>query len=251
LQRLYHLSQGNEKSLMRGNRGLSLLDDITARGREVRTHLRELLYRHKYSGDIKARVLAGYVAIALEHHQAIWQLTDQNLRGAAMAVVRTVVDAFLRALWINAYGTEQQCEQAWLDKFRFPKMHEMLKQIKEAYFGHVDAEKDPEFAVTVKKFFKSLNKVWSVASSYTHPGGRQIARRFTGDEVKPSYSDGATAEALNLATIALLLLMRTFFMSMKCQKEAEETGTMLLQWNFGERLRAAARSVSKNGSAIR
>ncbi len=210
---------------------VSLLDDITAQGAEVRTRLRELLHRHEYSGDIKGRVFAGYVAIALEHHQAIWHLTDQNLRGAAMAVVRTVVDAFLRALWINAYGTEQQCEQAWRDKFRFPKMHEMLKQIKEAYFGHVDAEKDPEFAVTVKKFFKSLNKVWSVASSYTHPGGRQIARRFTGDEVKPSYSDGATAEALNLATIALLLLMRAFFMSMEKQREADDVATLLMQYN--------------------
>ena len=79
----------------------ALLDDITARGAEVRERVHELLARHKYSGDIKARVFAGYVAIALEHHQAIWQLRDQNLRGAAMALVRTVVDAFLRALWIK------------------------------------------------------------------------------------------------------------------------------------------------------
>ena len=206
---------------------MSLLDDITARGAEVRERVHELLARHKYSGDIKARVFAGYVAIALEHHQAIWQLKDQNLRGAAMALVRTVVDAFLRALWINAYGTEQQCEQAWLDKFQFPKMHEMLEQIKEAYFGHVDAEEDPEFAALVTKFFKSLKKAWSITSSYTHPGGRQIARRFTGDEVKPSYSDGGTAEALKLATMALLLLMRAFFMSMGKQTEADEVATLV------------------------
>jgi len=76
--------------------------------------------------------------------------------------------------------------------------------------------------------------------SYTHSGALQLARRFTGDELEPNYSEGAIAEALNLVTVALLLLLHTFFVSMKCPNEAEETGTKLLQWDFEARLRAAA-----------
>ncbi len=76
--------------------------------------------------------------------------------------------------------------------------------------------------------------------SYTHSGALQLARRFTGDELKPNYSEGGIGEALNLVTVALLLLMHTFFVSMGCHKDAEETETMLQQYNvdFGERLRA-------------
>jgi len=58
--------------------------------------------------------------------------------------------------------------------------------------------------------------------------------------VKPNYSEGAIVEALNLVTVALLLLLHVFFVSMQCQKEDEETKTMLRQYrtDFGERLQA-------------
>ena len=87
---------------------------------------------------------------------------------------------------------------------------------------------------------KSLKKDGQPLSSYRHAGGLQISRRFSDDdELKPDYSEGAIAEALNSATVALLLLMHTVFLSVHCPNEAEETG-MLVQWDFGERLRAAA-----------
>jgi hypothetical protein len=180
--------------------------------------------------------LPGYVAIALEQHQGIWLLKDNELRGCALALVRTVMDPWLRALWINAIATEQQIEEAWLDKLRFPPMHEMRADIQQAYFGH--AREDAELAAIVKKFFKRVRKAWSITSSYTHSGGRQIARRFTGDEVKPNYSDTEVAQALNLSTIALMLLMRAFFMSMGKQPEADEVETLLMQYfaEFNERL---------------
>ena len=181
-------------------------------------------------------MLAGYIAIALEHHKSIWLLKDNGLRGSALALVRTVLDPWLRALWVNACATDEQIEQAWLDKLQFPKMHEMRADIQQAYFGH--AEQDAEFAAIVKKFFKVIRKAWRITSSYTHSGGRQIARRFTGDEVKPNYTDVETAQALNLATIALMLLMRAFFMSMGKQPEADEVERLLTRYfaEFNERL---------------
>jgi hypothetical protein len=207
---------------------VSLLDDIAARGTELRARVHELFARHGYTGNIKNRVLAAYVAIALEHHKGIWLLKDNGLRGSALALVRTVMDPWLRALWINACATDEQIEQAWCDKLRFPKAHEMRADIQQAYFGH--AGEDAESAAIVKKFFKVLRQAWSISSSYTHSGGRQIARRFTGDEVKPSYSDVETAQALNLSTIALMLLTRAFFMSMGKQPEADEVETLLMQY---------------------
>jgi len=56
--------------------------------------------------------------------------------------------------------------------------------------------------------------------------------------VKPSYSDVETAQALNLATIALMLLMRAFFMAMSKQPEADEVEALLMQYfaEFNERL---------------
>jgi len=82
-------------------RNVSLLDDITAQGTEVRTHLRQLFRRHEYPPDTKTFLLRAYVDIAFEHHDAIWLLAKCRLNGSAFAMVRAVYDAMFRAFWIN------------------------------------------------------------------------------------------------------------------------------------------------------
>lgn len=224
---------------------MSLLEDITTRGAEIRTRLRELLLRHKYTGNIKNQVLAAYVDIALEHHRAIWLLSESELNGSALAMVRLVWDPYLRALWINKVATPEQIEQAWRDEKKrspFPNMPKMRADIKKAYFGTLavkDAE-TAERAELVDRFFELLDEAWTTMSSYTHSGGQQIGRRFTFHEVKPKYSEGAIAEALNLATVALLLLLQMFFVSMACYEEVKEIQTLVRQYDtdFGERLRS-------------
>jgi hypothetical protein len=145
-------------------------------------------------------------------------------------MVRPVYDCWLRALWINEIASEQQIEQAARDELRFPPMQKMQVDIKPAYFSVPASEVDG--------FIQYLESVWRILSSYTHSGGRQLARRFTGDQVKPSYTDREIAQALNLPTMALMLLMRVFFMSMGDQRDADETHTLLTQYfaEFNERL---------------
>jgi hypothetical protein len=196
--------------------------------------MRELLSRGKYSGGMKTRVLAGYVDIALEHHEAIWLLKERKLTGSAFALVRPVFDCWLRALWINAIATEQQIEQASCDKLKFPPMHQMRSEIKPVYFKSPTLE-------DADRLFQFLESLWRILSSYTHSGGRQLARRFTGDQVKPSYTDREIAQALNLPTMALMLLMRVFFMSMGDHQDADKTHTLLMQYfaEFNERLQGS------------
>jgi hypothetical protein len=212
---------------------VSLLDDITTRGAQIRERLRQLFQRHKYPPDTRSLLLRAYVDIALEHHEAIWLLTKSKLNGSAFAMVRLVFDAMFRAFWINKVATDEQIEQAIDDKLGF-RISEILDQIKQGYFS----DRPPKEAQQFDRLLQLLKQAWEPMCSYTHSGALQLARRFTGDELKPNYSEGEIAEGLNLVTVALLLLMHTFFVSMGCHKDAEETGTMLQQYNvdFGERL---------------
>jgi uncharacterized protein DUF6988 len=217
--------------LLRRSKIVSLLDDISARGAELRTRMRELLLQRGYSGGIKTRVLAGYVDIALEHHAAIWLLMERKLTGSALALVRPVFDCWIRALWINAIADEQQIEQAGNDELKFPPMRQMYDAIKPVY-SQSDTRED------IDKLFQYVERLWRILSSYTHSGGRQLARRFTGDQVKPNYTELELAQAFNLPTMALMLLMRAFFMSMGDQRDADETSTLVTQYfaEFNERL---------------
>lgn len=210
---------------------MSLLDDIRTRGAELRTRMRELLSQRGYSGGVKTRLLVGYVDIALEHHEAIWLLMEHKLTGSALALVRPVVDCWLRALWINGIATEQQIEEARLDKLPFPRMVRMLNEIKPVY-SQSDTVED------IDKLFQYVERLWRRLSSYTHAGGYQIDRRFSGDQVKPNYTDTELAQAFNLPTMVMMLLMRAFFLSMGHQRDADETYTLLTRYftEFDERL---------------
>jgi hypothetical protein len=203
----------------------SLLDEISTRGAELRTRMRELLSQRGYSDGSKTHLLVGYVAIALDHHAAIWLLMERKLTGSAWALVRPVVECWIRALWINGLANEQQIEQARLDKLRFPPMREMYDAIKPVY-SQTDTRED------IDKLFQYVGRLWEVLSSYTHPGGRQIDRRLTG------YTDTEIAQTFNLPTMVMMLLMRGFFLSMGHQRDADETYTLLTQYfaEFNERL---------------
>jgi len=217
----------------------TLVEDITKRGAEFRKRMHELLERHAYPDDPKAVMMVAYVAYALHFHQAIWLLKDAGLYAAAFALVRPVYDAWLRALWINAVAKPDEVEKARHDKLQFPKIDKMLAEVRSAYFGHASA--DPEFAEAVDKFFYWMTSrdpktggrktsLWEALHSYTHPGARSLGRLFTDPEVKQNYSEWDIAQGLNLPTLALILLMRGFFMAMDKQPEADEVETLALQY---------------------
>jgi hypothetical protein len=53
---------------------MSLLEDITTRGAEIRTRLREFLARRTYTTDTRTVLVIGAAEQALEHHKAVWLL---------------------------------------------------------------------------------------------------------------------------------------------------------------------------------
>jgi uncharacterized protein DUF6988 len=227
---------------------MSLLDDITIRGDQVRGRLYEFLQRHEYEADTKNAVLVAYVAIALEHHKSIWILSKLRLNGSAFALLRAVFEAYWRALWINKVATPEQIEQASRDELRFPKMRQMRADIKQAYFATPDEKEltPDELAEAQRlrelgdKFFGYVKKMWPALNSYTHSGALQIGRRFTGDQVKANYSEADIAQALTVATTGLLLLLHMFFISTEHYDEVQEIHKMLAQYryDFSERLQA-------------
>jgi hypothetical protein len=213
---------------------VSLLDDISTRGDQIRARLRDLLSRREYPSNTKTLELVAYVDIALEHHEAIWLLRRSKLTGSAFALVRSGLDAYLRALWINKVATPEQIEKAARDELRFPRMDQMHNDIKASYGDR----SDPEQTQLLDKFFEYIKQAWQATSSYTHSGGLQLGRRFTAGQVKPNYTAGEIVEALSLATLALLLLLHMFFVRMAHYEEVEETQMLLRQYHtdFGRRL---------------
>jgi hypothetical protein len=212
---------------------VSLLDDICTRGAEIRTRLREFLARPTYTTDTRTVLVIGAADQALEHHEAIWRLRESKLNGSALAMIRLVYDAMFRALWINAVATDEQVELAGDDELNWLRIP-VRNDIKRVYFGKLE---DPKKAAELDKVFGK--ELWKILSSYTHSGARQLARRFSFDEVKPSYTDHELAQAFSAATEALLFCSVLLLNSLHLHEEADDTVTMRQRYHaeFDERLR--------------
>jgi hypothetical protein len=231
---------------------VSLLDDVSTRGAEVRTRLRDLLLNHEYPGNTKNLLLMGYAELALEHHEAIWLLIDAKLYGSAYALVRPVYDVMLRGHWISKCASPEEIEAAFYDEdFRFPRSDKLLADIKREYLAPVQpgaSDVEPEQA---DLFIQQLQGIWNAACSYTHSGSLQLLRRFTDDHVKPNYTDDDIVQVLRLATAALFLLLNMFFVSMEKSEEAREVRTMLQKYTteFKDRFGGGGESKDAESSA--
>ena len=224
---------------------MSLLEDITVRGAEVRTRLLDLLLRHGYLSNTKNLLLIAYADLALEHHKAIWLLIDAKLYGSAYALLRPVYEVMLRGYWINKCASPPQIEAAFYDD-EFPVgTKRMLADIKRDYLAPVEpgaSDVEPEQA---DLFIQQLRKIWNAACSYAHSGSLQLSRRFVGTQVKPNYTDSDIVQVKRLATAALFLLLNMFFVSMEKSVEAKEVRTMLQEYTaeFKDRFRGSESSV--------
>jgi hypothetical protein len=228
---------------LRSRKRMSLLDDLTVRGAQVRIRLLDLVARHGYRDTTKNFLLMAYVDLALEHHEAIWRLIDVKLYGSAFALVRPLWDPMLRGHWINKIASPEEIEQAWHDdEFKFPHTDKLLADIKREYLAPTQpgaSDVPPEQA---DLFILLLKDDWKALCSYTHSGPLQLSRRFnfTEGHVRRNYSDDDIVQALKLATAALFLLLNMFFVSMEKPDEAKEVRTMLQQYTdeFKDRFRA-------------
>ena len=60
------------RSIKRRRKAMSLIDDLSQRGDELRAQVRTMVERHEYATNTKSVMLVAYVDLALEHHAAIW-----------------------------------------------------------------------------------------------------------------------------------------------------------------------------------
>jgi hypothetical protein len=214
---------------------MSLLEDITTHGAEIRTRLREFLARPTYTTDTRTVLVIGAADQALEHHRAVWLLRERDMNGSALAMIRLVWDSMFRSLWLNAVATDEQVEQASNNDELDWRRIQVRKDIKRVYF----APDNPERAAALDKIFDDFKELLKILSDYTHSGARQLGRRFSFDEVKPSYTEHELAQALSAATEALLFCSVLLLKSLKLHDETDETVEMRNRYHaeFDERLR--------------
>lgn len=170
----------------------------------------------KYSDDEWSTTVAAFIDQAFEHHAAITLLIRSALFGSAFALLRSLVEIVVRGVWIAACATDAQ-----IKKFR-------EKDEIDLTFGEMAKAIDTTCGID---FFGNLKtKSWAALNSYTHTGILQLGRRFTGEQLKPSYRDEEKIEVIRTGTTMLLLIVRPFLAKHGHQKEAARIDEIGKRW---------------------
>jgi hypothetical protein len=162
---------------------------------KINARLAELL-RGRYSDERRLILPLAYLKLSLDHHRAIIVLMKCQLYGSALALVRLVFEAMIRAHWIAKCASDAQVDQvAQDDDFKFPKMNDMAKSVDQAYS---DRNAEP------LTFFQQAKKdAWKATNSYTHSGLLQLARQFSGDRIEARYPEEDVVSGLNASTASV------------------------------------------------
>jgi hypothetical protein len=153
--------------------------------------LEEFLGKKEFrlSGDRDA-LIVGYWSLLLDYHSAIVTLLPKELYGAAFALMRPVIEAWVR-VHVVKMGSDKTVLQIKDDTYK-------------VRFDRVGEEIDKAFGLEF--FAKSLSKsIRDALHSYTHSGSFQIARRFDENAIKSRYSDGAILNVIEASTTAIFM----------------------------------------------
>jgi hypothetical protein len=163
---------------------------------EVTSEVKTILSQYKFSDEEWSTVVIAFIDQGLEHHAAILLMLRSGLIGSAFAMVRPLVEIAVRGTWITTSASEAEVK-----KFREKDQIDLS-------FGQMSAAIDKTCGIDFFAPFKI--KSWDALNSYTHTGILQLGRRFTGHQLKPSYTEGEQIEVVRTSTVTVLMLVRPF-----------------------------------------
>jgi hypothetical protein len=146
----------------------------------------EATYDLRMPEGLRTRAAGGCFAIAQDHHHGINILLGAGRLASALALVRSIYEAYVRGAWLDACASEQHVEQ-FLAGGEPPALRNMLSEL----------EQTERFQGGVLSAFKSL--YWDQLCDFTHAGGLHVQRWNSDAGIEPNYDPEDIRQAIVFA----------------------------------------------------
>lgn len=147
------------------------------------------------SNNIREKVVAGYLSLAIQHHSSIILLVERNVYSSAFALLRPLFESVYRGIWFSIVSNDDE-----LEKF-CKKINYKFKPIK-TLAKEIDEKEGRKAFVTV------CEKILEFLHGMTHGGIGQISRQFDKEgSVFVSFSDKDLSSLLNNANVLISRLL--------------------------------------------
>jgi hypothetical protein len=167
------------------------------------------------TGDRNVLLIA-YWALMFDYHKGILSLLQSKFFGAAFALVRSVVEAVVRA-HVALKGSEEDLQRIQNDEYT-------------VNFKQIGAKIDADFGLDhlMENFLNDVTR--SALHSYTHSGLLQLGRRFDGNDIKPNYRDEEITEVIRVATSAIFMVTNLVTKHFGFEQDWENVTQLYVEW---------------------
>jgi len=170
-----------------------------------------------FENETRLMLVAGFLDLALEYHEAIMFLLENKFPGAALALIRPLFEAVWRGHWMMTVATDEQVEQLRTGALKFPKFNDLVDQIDTA-------------CKTDGLYSQFKGKIWNAMNDYTHGGTKHLSKRLLNDSIKANYPEGEVIEAVYNTTVGTLLFCGFFCGAVGKAKEREEIHRLMASY---------------------
>ncbi len=149
-------------------------------------------------GDHRSRLVLGCFDLAIEHQAGILILVEHGLIGPAYALLRCLVDATVRGMWLLYCASVDDLQTFQRDGLHYKGFKALATELEAA-------------TATTGSALTTLHEcLWSIMSDYTHTGFQHVVRRsgdgFTGPNYPVEEVTGNLRIAASIGLVAATFL---------------------------------------------
>ena len=153
------------------------------RSKQLASWIGERVENLELPHDPKYHVPAICFHVGLTHHTAIIALLGQRRFVSALALLRPLMESYLRGAWVYHVANSQEIDRFVRGKIEL-KVHRIINDLERVE------------AFDQKRLSAIKLEVWSDLCDYTHCGGKTIFAHYGGDEIRPVYDHDWLCRAL-------------------------------------------------------
>ncbi len=195
---------------------MGVVEEAIKRANEVGDRMQDLIVaRKEFTSSDRNTLLMGYWSTVFEFHRAILCLIHHKFYGAAVALVRPILEAVIRA-HVTIMGSDEDVQKLRNDEYR-------------TNLATIGKEIDTAFRLE-GLLENLLNQGRTALHSYTHAGTMQLGRRFKGTDLTPNYSEGSLIEVIQVSTSSAFMVNNLVTKYLGFEEEWKQNSSLYEQW---------------------
>ena len=151
----------------------------------------------QFVADERSNLVFAYIAMMLEHQEAIIELVRLGLTGSALALIRSQLETACRGLWVNLIADDAEIKAIHDGKKPFPKFKAMIQSLDKTY--------------AMNGFLLKYADHWKILNGFAHSGTEQLYFRFSLENhsyvVAPSYPANFPIDLMMMSSEVCIMMI--------------------------------------------